>query len=375
VCCSYMCFAFGNEFEGVPAGVEDNFKEVALDALDAVEAPCQVIFTRERTLPPPPPPCQPESWPIIAKSIPKRKLLYLQLPNTDSSSSPILLKLACPMCSRTDFSALQGLLNHARLSHKLEFLSHDECIAQCAIPFSDEEKEEWEKIDHINARGTEVTVDGGVPSLKRLFHLAVGNFDLHTTIHRKTGIQGGGQYSGTLLARTLGYHLDTPALAPFLGRTPKRRCINVYGDENDEIDIISLSEPEGRQEKDRWRMAYTHRSKARPELDVIMESPSAVDQNSFIEPSTNVPKHVLPDDISRSRFHIVARVVVTDRSLFIHPGLCRMTHNLYLRANQRHYCILDRRTSEKESHTHHWSITVTSPSYVSQSPSVFITKY
>jgi hypothetical protein len=233
----------------------------------------------------------------------------------------MLLKLACPVCGRTDFSALQGLLNHARLSHQLEFLSHDECVAQSAVAFSDEDVEQWESTNERGARGTEVTVEGGIPSLRRLFKIAVGEsgIDSQGVEGRDVEMEDGTKSAATHLTRTLGHHIDTPALAPFLGRTPKRRCINVYGSEDDDVDIVSLPESEVNKKRGRWRMEYTHRSKARPELDVIAESPATSIPDAHINSLAGVP--LIPCDMAGSRFHITARLVITDRSLFIHPGL------------------------------------------------------
>ena len=42
------------------------------------------------------------------------------------------LILKCPVCSRTTFTSLQGLLNHARISHVLEWGTHEECVQACA---------------------------------------------------------------------------------------------------------------------------------------------------------------------------------------------------------------------------------------------------
>ena len=42
------------------------------------------------------------------------------------------LILKCPVCSTTTFTSLQGLLNHARISHALEWGTHEECVRACA---------------------------------------------------------------------------------------------------------------------------------------------------------------------------------------------------------------------------------------------------
>ena len=61
----------------------------------------------------------------------------------------------------------------------------------------------------------------------------------------------------TLVTKTLGHHKDSPALAPFLGRAPKKKQIHVY-DENLPVDIISVDERDDQATK--WTMHYQERS-------------------------------------------------------------------------------------------------------------------
>ncbi|ORX59312.1 hypothetical protein BCR36DRAFT_401859 [Piromyces finnis] len=43
------------------------------------------------------------------------------------------VRIQCPKCFRSNFSNLQGFLNHCRISHKMEFPSHEEATRRCGI--------------------------------------------------------------------------------------------------------------------------------------------------------------------------------------------------------------------------------------------------
>ncbi len=284
--------------------------------------PTSIYSTRTRGLP-------------RASRPPPRKLLYLR---NVTKYPPEIAKLACPDCSRTDFSSLQGLLNHCRLSHKREFGSHDDCVQSSAVLIEGAESQAW-----VVANGTEV---GGIslPGLRRLFEIAVGGgrdilpISMPTQVakleHLEEPLQHNGMdYSRPIedaeqeivpsipahLTRTLGHHMDSPALAPYLGRAPQKRCINAYiQDEN--LDILSLVETA--HPKRSWRMPYTHRNKARASLDEVVDLPEtsnepqdkASSQIAYAEPPTSsaAGMHGLG-----SRYHILARVSVHDLSLWM----------------------------------------------------------
>lgn len=354
-----------------PDGTPDDFQEAALDALNAVEAPCAFLFDREESVyddaePPslrsfsPVAPAQRERIPpkirptrtAAAKLHPQKKLLYIRLPPSQIAVDEQIAILTCPTCTRTQFSTLQGLLNHARLAHGIEWASHDACITACAalVPSGDEVEK-----DRVEEEGTEVPWGGNVVGLQRLFERAVGvNLPASLVSEEGLGTAGAATIPSTLLSRTLGLHADSPALAPFLGRTPKRRCIHAYEEDTD-VDILSIDTAphrpfpslESREGVTRrtdvrgghpWRMAFPHRNRARPELDLVVDAPALVDK---VADNTTTP--AIPGSTT-SRFHITARVHITDRSLFISPG---------------------RRVdlSISPSHTHRWMLSVTAPSY------------
>lgn len=190
----------------------------------------------------------------------------------------------------------------------------------------------------VVANGTEV---GGVslPGLRRLFELAVGGgMELLTTPipatpkeeHAAEIVQlAASQESQSTpqpaeeavphVTRTLGYHVDSPTLAPFLGRVPTKRRINVYN-EDQVIDISSASKPGPTRAV--WRMSYTHRNKARVALDEVVEPPPPVATPPLECPSATeeIQSSIGPSLGSGSRFRIAARVSIQDISRWITPG-------------------------------------------------------
>lgn len=201
-----------------------------------------------------------------------------------------------------------------------------------------------EERDWVVANGTEL---GGIslPSLRRLFEIAVGASERVAFLGLQKGLDAekhavdsediseqifDSQPPATHVTRTLGYHKDTPALAPFLGRALKRRVINVYGDEDEVVDIVgnsSGSDAGFQRGRHKWRMPYNHRNIDRPELDGVVH-PTLVSENVDDPPhrgSANAnpqPMTPAPQGVITSRFHIVARVKVADHSLWLSPGMC-----------------------------------------------------
>lgn len=345
------------------------FEDAAIEANETVETPCSVLFGRESSSPriihkldhasvSTEPILQPKPRARRGRTSRAPALLqgpkFLFIRNT-AVSPPIVAKMVCPDCGRSEFTNLQGLLNHARLRHKRDYGSHDECMQRCAVVIDTLDGEG--EADWVLSNGIEL---GGVslPSLRRLFEIAVGD-DKGIVDGLVAGQEENDEdadvISSTYLSKTLGHHKDTPALAPFLGRAPKRRCINVYN-EDEEVEVIDSQLVSNLPSS--WRMSFPHRNDARPELDVIVE-PSTEPPNQII-PSIQLAG--LPSNTSGTRFHIIARVVVSDRSVWIPPG------NSYIREIFIYLFILsclciDRRSLSE--HTHRWIIEVDSPSYVS----------
>jgi hypothetical protein len=313
------------------------FQLAAADALNIAEAPLLPILSREARFPTrltpdvSPPPSATSSTNPYARPYARHtrlrrspstirtapKLLYFRDTTTNT-----IARLVCPDCSRGDFPRVQSLLNHCRIQHGREFGTHDDCIRGCAVQVPVDE-EAW-----VIENGSELR-HGGLPSLRRLFEIAVGSTGTSLEIASADGTsttqlnvnqddshipeRDSPQISAPLptlssthLSRTLGHHADSPALAPFLGRAAKRRGI-VVQDENTPVDIDGGDHVDHRR---RWHKPLIHRSRARPALDVEVPAETPIPQYA---------RNVNPV-AEGTRFHIVARVTISDRSLWIPIG-------------------------------------------------------
>ncbi|KAF7795617.1 hypothetical protein EIP86_006782 [Pleurotus ostreatoroseus] len=205
-----------------------------------------------------------------------------------------------------------------------------------------------------------------LPGLRRLFELAVGGGLGLIPAHIPTQVNTESQASPEAeevatpveegpktviepteepalhVMRTLGHHVDSPALAPFLGRAPKSRHIKTYEEEK-KIDIFGF---DGSVSKPSWRKPYAHRNNARSSLDQVVEVP---------QPLTSVPRvggktsdqptsTAGPSHAPKSRFRVAARFSVSDISLWIPQA---------------------RRLEAFPDHTHYWRLAIISPSYQS----------
>ena len=335
-------------------------------ALDAIEQPCDLILTREplfasaeepnadncATPTDPPPyvlpdvinspgqnqyPSRPSSsrHRIIRNPNSNVKLLFVRdtftpsdLPGTSSQPELNLARVQCSDCGRWDFSNLQGFLNHCRIRHQREYGSHDECIQECSVLVTPSDR------DWVLQNGTEIT-GVGIPSLRRLFEIAVGkkislfpapkpepssDQDTFTIKREEDAIVGEPETGGTHLSRTLGVHEETPALATILGRRVPRRQIRVFN-EDEPVDIEGDSDL--LRSNKRWKMTYSHRNLARPELEVDLDLTSdAWLSIGNIGGGGDNPCEVIPDTegLGSTRFHISCRIMVTDRSRWLSPS-------------------------------------------------------
>ena len=246
-------------------------------------------------------------------------------------------------------------MNHCRLRHKKEYGSHDECVQNCAVLVEGEEDQVW-----VVANGTEVA-GISLPGLRRLCEMAVGGGDISilppTTVKVSKPepesvpdiVQGSGGNAGppeeapwpsitpsTEVARTLGVHEDSPALAQLLGRTPKKRCINAYN-EDDLVDIFSVDDRLAQKPNHTsWRMSYAPRSKVESWIEESVDhsteaTPTPVSGSPLEEnrpPKPNDPP-TIPSSTNYgagSRFHIAARICVEDRSMYIPQGRSPLLH-------------------------------------------------
>lgn len=334
-----------------PLGLaETGIYAAAQDALSAIEAPCDVLFTRE--VRPVKQAQSSQSTPVSKPSAellrapytstrtrglgrtvraPPKKLLFLR---NNTTNPPQIVKLACQDCSRSDFSSLQGLLNHCRLRHQREYGSHDECVQSCALLVEGDEEQAW-----VVANGTEVA-GISLPGLKRLFEIAVGGGrDLLSSLSTRPpqssikieetadiplpvlneSIPKDRENSAPAshLTRTLGHHEDTPALAPFLGKEPKRRVINIH---DEHVDILSgvHSLPKSSHPPRNWKMHFAHRSEAHSTLTQSADPSQALSGEEIPREASFTPKTIMHG--TGTRFHISTRVSIDDRSLWIPAG-------------------------------------------------------
>ncbi|KAF8958354.1 hypothetical protein BDZ97DRAFT_62449 [Flammula alnicola] len=340
---------------------QETFRSVALDALSVLESPSLHILGQDPTPPPLPPhliPRPPPRKAFPSSFKPKPSFLYTRsnpVVNAERTGHRHLYILKCPGCSRTTFTSLQGLLNHARLTHNLEWGTHDECIRACAVVDNDLDVE----------AGIEVALgpSGVLPGLRTIFQMAVGaqNRGKESLVGLQTTSKPTENQdlppAGNHLNRTLGLHEDSPSLAPFLGKEAIRRQIKVW-DEDEEIDVENGhgSDLQGKpQPKRPWKMPFAPRNFAEnfnlEPVNNINESVLAENGDHVTNQRPSLPVPALPEHIvsNQSRFHFIARIVVADRSLSVPE---------------------EQRLEEYKNYTHKWMISVDAPSYAHHITSV-----
>ncbi|KLO20728.1 hypothetical protein SCHPADRAFT_992045 [Schizopora paradoxa] len=327
------------------------FPTVAKDVHSTIESGCEFLFARQSidetilqkevlraSVPPPPESAtgrlrNPPAFRQRPDKYDSKKELYI----CDPSSTPSLIyKIACADCGRADFPGVQGLLNHARLKHSVEYANHDACIQRCAVVVPEDE------VETFTRNGIEIT--GMQASLRRLFEMALGASvgllgEESTAVKQaiENDVAEAEAPGGSILTKTLGHHVDTPALAPFLGRAPKRRQINTY-DEDDVVDVLGEDETNETNALTRWKMTYQKRSQG-----VDSTEDAAIEDVEDIAPPS-IP-HTVSQDVSSqtgSRFHITARVILSDWSLRLSDSMIKKNGG---------------------SVTHRWMLSVHSPSY------------
>lgn len=307
----------------------DSFRYAAFDSLRAAEKPFENLSNREGPAPPnirlqealrharPPP--KPKA--LLARNS-KSTFLYIRplaLSGMGSDASNLFI-LKCPVCFRTTFTSLQGLLNHARISHTLEWGTHEECIRACMVadPGLDV------------TTGIEIGVGSGgiLPGIRTIFEMAVGPSQSGDRIAVKDKTIREADSDGSALShltRTLGFHENSPALAPFLGKEPIRRGIKAH-QQDELLDIDDNDEETSCPDiwlKNRWRPHFAQRGVA---VDTQGEigtglSQSLVEDDEFVgagsAPSVDDKLAHSSSATGTTRFHFTTRVVITDRSLWI----------------------------------------------------------
>lgn len=261
-------------------------------------------------------PCRrppPRQKPLPSKG--KPSFLFISALGTTNPTEASHLLLRCPVCSRTAFSSLQGLLNHARISHSIEWGSHDACIKACAVAEPNIDIES----------GIEVGIGplGIRPGLQTIFERAVG-------IQSPAAVTIGPSKSGKFLhddasqdaplTQTLGIHEETPDLAPFLGKEAHRREIKVY---QEDVDILESESADSLSIRPAWKMSFAprHHPKTFSQINMNGSSPPELPVFEGESPALEgVDMAIMSMLSSRSRFHFSARIAISDRSLFVGSG-------------------------------------------------------
>ncbi|KAH6913206.1 hypothetical protein BKA70DRAFT_1525269 [Coprinopsis sp. MPI-PUGE-AT-0042] len=366
----------GQSRDTVLGGTSQAFQKLSADALVAAELPSSILLAG-----PPRPNLEPSTSTLAstslqtASSVPFRRapprpkplgtrkgtFLFVNAQNVTSQLASYLeptryLLLRCPNCQKAAFSSLQGLLNHARITHDIEYGTHDACIKACAVEDSSMD------LDH----GVEVGLgpSGVLPGLQTLFERAVGVGGApflspvsalsegreHSETQLEVGVINRPEdevHAPTALTQSLGIHGDTVALAPFLGKEAQRRKIKAY-DEDVDVDSAMVEKAIKKGTKT-WKMSFAQRNVAGPpdDLPALTTLPSSGElhvqggpnvQESAVAKGPALLDHLLSS--SGSRFHFSVRVAIGDRSLFM-PTEERINPD----------------------HTHKWMITAESPSY------------
>ena len=306
----------------------DSFRFAALDALKTSDKPTEFLLDREE---PPPPNIRLQEELRLARPAPRVKVqhsrnskasfLFIRSANIATARNTVpeseFLILKCPVCLRTTFTSLQGLLNHARISHVLEWGTHEECVQACATVDPDFNLQD----------GIEVGVgaSGILPGLRTLFEMAVGPSRREGT-GESTPTLGDDYPTSSHLTKTLGLHEDTPALAPFLGKEPIRRGIKYVYEQDEQVEVCTPIQNTtvravraGVRFVQRGDVSRTEKMEVASETGVdassAKEDPSECDGNS--EDIRSQPAI----GAATTRFHFTTRIVVTDRSLSIDSGM------------------------------------------------------
>ncbi|KDQ20835.1 hypothetical protein BOTBODRAFT_169546 [Botryobasidium botryosum FD-172 SS1] len=339
--------------EGGPRSCTNRFESAALSTFHAIGGLTSCHYTS--TQPTTSTRCTPT--PSVPDPPPARRSTKHSRKNEEAKTLYIkhdsgILRLSCPDCQRFNFPTLQGLLNHVRLAHARPIGTHEECIAHCGIIVSDPAEAEL-------VQQTGVQIPGFVlPSVKGMFERAVGLLPSADGQTADVPINAAEENvplpSATHLSRTLGHHAETPALAPFLGKKVRRRCIHVYEPDGD-IDVVGTDDLSSNNPKRRWKRPLRQRTGW---SRILHEGGEGLGENSATHVSAAGEK---ADKVGKpeggaegegdSRFHIRRRVIISDLSQWI-PAT--------------------RRDPSRATDTHKWMLTVTSPSY-SQHVSTFLT--
>ncbi|KAF5341651.1 hypothetical protein D9611_001672 [Ephemerocybe angulata] len=368
----------------------ESIQQLATETLINAEAPAQALFATPYTSSCVPSPSQVHAIPTSFQSpaVPYRRppprqkpapgrgkpsFLYVQTQTQGGPAVTPYLLLRCPVCARTAFSSLQGLLNHARISHSIEWGTHEACIKACAVAEPELDPE----------AGSEVWLGpAAVRGLQDIFERAAAGQDLQGQGQEQAAlvkVESEDNQDGLLSGPSQSSLHHGPGSAnPSQSTAPadtanranaalRKREIRVYDEDVNICDDTATTNPntEGVPNKMQsrnahtgsrrvWKMGFAPRHHPQPLSELSnLPAPTASEQVAggrlkeggegdgkqeeredklgkdvhadAAPPTVSVPNTPAPSSSfspmlipsSKSRFHFTARVGVSDRSLFV----------------------------------------------------------
>ncbi|GMM36562.1 hypothetical protein DASC09_038870 [Saccharomycopsis crataegensis] len=83
-------------------------------------------------------------------------------------SDNVLVSLQCAKCGKTDFLSPQGFINHCRIAHMIDILSHDHAAMTCGtlLPKSEQDDEGLKALENLEKHGLDPSVNLNKPDLE-----------------------------------------------------------------------------------------------------------------------------------------------------------------------------------------------------------------
>lgn len=82
-------------------------------------------------------------------------------------SDNVLVSLKCPKCDKTDFLSPQGFINHCRIAHEIDIVSHDHAAMTCGILLPKDEQDDngMNALENLELHGLDPLVNLNKPDL------------------------------------------------------------------------------------------------------------------------------------------------------------------------------------------------------------------
>lgn len=110
---------------------------------------------------------------ISAPTKPNTRQQVLQLNSNQPPHKPkciirrndgVLVKLQCPKCQRENFGSAQGFINHCRISHSLEFTTHDAAAVECGKVVEEQDEVGLEAQQRNGGEAAATTIENPAPA-------------------------------------------------------------------------------------------------------------------------------------------------------------------------------------------------------------------